>query len=67
MRTRSSNAVCHPPSSVLIITTTRVNVKLPAHRAGLAGHLPVKVQSWESLENGKNELWAKGNVGKKHV
>jgi hypothetical protein len=75
-RTKSSNAVCRPPSSVLIITNTRVEVKLPAHRAGLpgneisffivpldsaykaglAGHVPVKVQRWESQENGKNEL-----------
>jgi hypothetical protein len=39
------------------------NVKLPAHKAGLAGHLPVKVQSWESLENWKNELRAKGVLG----
>jgi len=37
----SSNAVCRPPSSVLIITNTRVEVK---------------VQRWESQENGKNEL-----------
>jgi hypothetical protein len=75
-RTRSSNAVHRLPSSVLIITNAIVNVKIPAHRAGLpgneisfltvsldpaykvglAGHLPVKVQRWESLENQKNEL-----------
>jgi hypothetical protein len=75
-RARSFNAVIRPRSLVLIITNTRVNVKLPAHRAefpgneisflfvrldpahkaGLAGHLPVKVQRWESLENQKNEL-----------
>jgi len=28
-RTRSSNAVCRPRSSVLIITNTRVHVKVP--------------------------------------
>jgi len=27
----------------------------PAYKAGLAGHLPAKVQSSESLENWKNE------------
>jgi hypothetical protein len=35
----------------------------PAYKAGLTGHLPVTVQRWESLENWKNELRAKGNVG----
>ena len=35
----------------------------PAYKAGLAGHLPVKVQSWESLENWKHELRAKGDLG----
>jgi len=40
-RTPSSNAVCRPPSSVPIITDTRVKLK---------------AQSWESLESWKNEL-----------
>jgi hypothetical protein len=35
----------------------------PAHKAGLAGHLPVKVQTWGYLENRKNGLWANVNLG----
>ena len=36
----------------------------PTYKAGLAGHLPVKVRSWECIENRENELRAKGGLGK---
>jgi hypothetical protein len=43
-RTRSSNAVCSPPSSVLIITDTRVNVKESREKVQAEAKVEVKVK-----------------------
>ena len=50
--------------SFLIVSLDPLGPSNPAYKAGLAGHLPVKVRSWEFIENRENELRAKGGLGK---